>query len=158
MPVVLYRVDERLIHGQVVVGWGSQLLPDRYVVVDEALVASEWERELYALGVPEEAGALFVGPAEARERIREWRDSPLRHILLTRDLRTMATLARGGLLRGEEVNLGGIHFSTGREAVLPYLFLNQEDRALLLKLAEEGVVVTARDLPGSGGIPLRDLL
>ena len=35
MPIVLYRIDERLIHGQVVVGWGGQLRPDLFVVVDE---------------------------------------------------------------------------------------------------------------------------
>ena len=37
MAIVLYRVDERLIHGQVVIGWGSQLQPSRYLVVDDAL-------------------------------------------------------------------------------------------------------------------------
>jgi PTS system mannose-specific IIB component/fructoselysine and glucoselysine-specific PTS system IIB component len=95
MPIVLFRVDERLIHGQVVVGWGSQLRPDRYVVVDEALVASEWERELYALGVPEGTEALFVDLAVARESLEQWEASPLRTILLTRDLGTMAALAGG---------------------------------------------------------------
>ena len=33
VPLVLLRVDERLIHGQVVLGWGSALRPDRYIVV-----------------------------------------------------------------------------------------------------------------------------
>ena len=47
MPIVLFRVDERLIHGQVVVGWGSKLRPDRFLVVDAALATSEWEQELY---------------------------------------------------------------------------------------------------------------
>ena len=37
MPVVLCRVDERLIHGQVVIGWGHELRPDRYVVVDDEI-------------------------------------------------------------------------------------------------------------------------
>ena len=54
MTVVLYRIDERLIHGQVVIGWGTQLHPDSYLVVDDALAASDWEQELYVLGLPEQ--------------------------------------------------------------------------------------------------------
>jgi mannose/fructose/N-acetylgalactosamine-specific phosphotransferase system component IIB len=52
MPIVLFRVDERLIHGQVVVGWGGPLHADRIVVVDDAIAGSPWEQELYCLGVP----------------------------------------------------------------------------------------------------------
>jgi PTS system mannose-specific IIB component/fructoselysine and glucoselysine-specific PTS system IIB component len=60
MPIVLHRIDERLIHGQVVVGWGSQLHPDRIVVVDDDLSASTWEQELYVLGLPPEITAEFT--------------------------------------------------------------------------------------------------
>ena len=45
MPVVLYRIDERLIHGQVVMGWGPQLAVEHYVVVDDELATSEWEQD-----------------------------------------------------------------------------------------------------------------
>jgi hypothetical protein len=65
MPVVLYRVDERLIHGQVVVGWGGPLNADRLIVVDDDLAASPWEQELYCLGVPAEFEAHFTTVAEA---------------------------------------------------------------------------------------------
>ena len=46
VPIVLFRVDERLIHGQVVIGWGHELRPERYVVVDDDLAESPWEQEL----------------------------------------------------------------------------------------------------------------
>jgi PTS system mannose-specific IIB component/fructoselysine and glucoselysine-specific PTS system IIB component len=52
MPIVLLRVDERLIHGQVVVGWGEHIHMDRIAVVDDEISASPWEQELYCLGVP----------------------------------------------------------------------------------------------------------
>jgi PTS system mannose-specific IIB component/fructoselysine and glucoselysine-specific PTS system IIB component len=52
MSIVLFRVDERLIHGQVVVGWGERLHIQQIVVVDDQLRESPWEQELYCLGVP----------------------------------------------------------------------------------------------------------
>jgi PTS system mannose-specific IIB component/fructoselysine and glucoselysine-specific PTS system IIB component len=158
MPIALYRVDERLIHGQVVIGWATTLRPGRYLVVDRALSESEWEQELYVLGLPEGTSAAFVSPEEAREKLKSWKEDEIVSVLLTRDVETMAELGKGGLLRGEEVNLGGIHFQVGREEVLPYLFLDQRDRGLLEELASEGVLVSARDLPGSSRVSLDTLL
>lgn len=158
MPIVLYRVDERLIHGQVVVGWGAHLHPDRIVVVDDELARSPWEQELYSLGLPPAVRAEFEPVDRARDLIDEWRRSPVRTLLLTRDVATMRRLGEGGLLRDEEVNIGGIHFAPGRRAVLPYVYLSDEDRAQLRRLADEGAFISARDLPSSRGIGLPDLL
>lgn len=158
MPILLYRVDERLIHGQVVVGWGSQLRPDRYLVVDALLANSEWEQELYILGVPERTGVEFVAPGPAREELPGWRESELRSTLLTRDIPTMLELARGGTLKGENLNLGGMHLRKGRVQALPYLFLDESDRVALKELAKEGVEISAQDLPGSPKVTLGSLL
>lgn len=158
MPIVLFRVDERLIHGQVVVGWGERLKMDRIIVVDDDLHSSSWEQELYCLGVPPSIDTLFVTVEEARRDLPHWRDDARRIVVLVRDLQTLARLAEGGLLRQEEVNLGGIHFATGRERVLPYLFLNREEFMALERIAATGAVLSARDLPGSRMVPLEDLL
>lgn len=156
MPIVLYRVDERLIHGQVVLGWGHQLRPDRYVVVDDELAVSEWEQDLYRLGT---AGAdvLFTTVEEARERLSGWRSEPAKSILLTRDTPTMRRLAQGGLLRGESVNLGGLRHGPDRVEVLTYLHLNDDDVRDLEAMAKEGVDVSARDLPDAHKVTLESL-
>lgn len=158
MSVVLYRVDERLIHGQVVVGWGARLRPDRIVVVDDDLAGSAWEQELYAMGVPAEVEAEFVTVAVATERLPGWKSSAERVLLLTRDISTLARTAHTGLLRGEEVNIGGIHHAPGRTRVLRYVFLSDEEREALKELGESGVRITARDLPGARPVDLSELV
>lgn len=158
MSIVLFRVDERLIHGQVVVGWGGPLHADRIVVVDDDIAASPWEQELYCLGVPPEIEASFVSVEEARRLLPSWRTDGHRLVVLVRDLATATRLAEGGLLRDEEVNLGGIHHAAGRERVLPYLFLSPDERAGLRALAAQGIRLSARDLPGSRRVPLEELL
>src|ERR1043165_1101670 len=107
MPIVLLRVDERLIHGQVVVGWGGPLHADRIVVVDDAIAGSTWEQELYCLGVPPEMEASFATVDQARGQVAQWRSGGKRVIALVRDIPTALRLAEGGTLAGEEVNLGG---------------------------------------------------
>jgi PTS system mannose-specific IIB component/fructoselysine and glucoselysine-specific PTS system IIB component len=157
VPILLQRVDERLIHGQVVIGWGSQLRPDRYIVVDDELSASEWEQDLYALGAGE-TETVFTTVDAARRALAEWRDDPRRSILLTRDISAMLRLAAGGLLADSAVNLGGIHHGPHRTEVLTYLHLTPEDRDDLEALAGEGVRISARDLPGGHEVGLEALI
>lgn len=158
MPIVLLRVDERLIHGQVVVGWGERLHMDRIVVVDDELSDSAWEQELYCLGVPPTVDAAFLDVDEARRAYPHWKTEARRVVVLLRDLTTLVRLAEDGVLEGETVNLGGIHHSAGRERVLPYLFLSRAERGALERLRELGARVSARDLPGSREVELDELL
>ncbi len=156
MPPVLIRIDERLIHGQVVIGWANQLRPDRYVVVDDELAKSRWEQDLYRLG----AGGVeaeFVPCAEARSRFAEWRQAPERTILLTRDVATMRRLAEGGVLAGEALVVGGVHHGPGRREALTYVHLTEEEMRDLEAIAAAGVDVSARDLPDAPRVDL-DLL
>lgn len=158
MPIVLYRVDERLIHGQVTVGWGSTLEPDRIIVVDDELADAPWEQDLYRLGVPDRVEVEFLGVEDARDALGGWREDELRSILLARDVRTMRRLAEGGALEGERVNIGGIHHAAGRQAVLPYVYLGAEEREELRALEDAGVEVSAQDLPGSRRVSLDELV
>lgn len=158
MTVVLFRVDERLIHGQVIVGWGGRLHPDRIVVVDDELAASPWEQELYSMGVPAGVEAGFASVDDALERLPGWLESEDRVLILTRTIDTMNRLARTGLLRGEEVNIGGIHHGPGRVRVLRYVFLSKEEKDALVELSSAGAKVTARDVPGARGVDLDELV
>jgi PTS system mannose-specific IIB component/fructoselysine and glucoselysine-specific PTS system IIB component len=157
MPIVLFRVDERLIHGQVVVGWGGPLHADRIVVADDEIADSPWEQELYCLGVPPEIDAVFVTVDEARRRVPEWKGGG-RVIVLVRDVATARRVAEGGVLAGEEVNLGGIHHAEGRTRVLPYLHLGPGDGDALREIAASGAEVSARDLPATRKVMLDELL
>lgn len=158
MPIVLFRVDERLIHGQVVVGWGARLHPDRIVVVDDDLAASAWEQELYGMGVPPHIQTEFLGVQEARVQLPAWREGSEAVFLLTRNISTMARLAENGRLDGVDVNLGGIHHAPGRRSVLPYVYLSDAEQDELARLADAGARISARDLPSARKVGLDDLL
>lgn len=149
MSVVLFRVDERLIHGQVVLGWGGQLKPDRYIVVDSELAVSEWEQELYRLALPNGTAAEFWSPALAAVNIQTWQESTERTFLLVRSLAAAVELAAGGALDGATLNLGGLHHAPSRRELLPYLYLGEEDVERVRWLQSSGVNVVAQDLPGS---------
>jgi len=78
MPIVLCRVDDRLIHGQVVIGWGRPLAARRILLVDDEVAANPWEQELYRMAVPDGVAIVFAGAAEAMEQLARWQADPER--------------------------------------------------------------------------------
>ena len=156
MSLVLYRIDDRLIHGQVVVGWGQRLGIKFIVLVDDAVRANVWEQELYRMGVPGAMDVVFATVAEAAPRIAEWEADPRKGLLLTGDVETMVALcAAAPAVR--RVNLGGIHARDGRTERLRYVFLTEAEATQLTALAARGVEVTAQDLPTAKPVPVAEL-
>lgn len=157
MGLVLYRIDDRLIHGQVVVGWGQPLDIGFIVLVDDQVATSDWEQELYRMGVPPEMEVMFESVESATARLDSFRSDPRAGILLTADIDTMARLVDAtGTIPG--VNVGGIHHREGRTQRLRYLFLNADEEAALRRINASGSVVTAQDVPAARPLPIDEML
>ncbi len=157
MSIVLTRVDDRLIHGQVVVGWVQSLRADRIVLVDDAVASNTMERELCTLGVPPGLAVSIVSEDEAVRRFAEWATGRERVLLLMGSVRTAARLCEGAPdLRA--VNLGGVHNGQGRTERLAYVYLSDDEARTLRRLSEGGVRVTAQDVPNARPVPLKELL
>ena len=157
MTLALARVDDRLIHGQVVIGWGRPLGASFIVLVDDAVRASEWEQELYRLAAPPEVEVIFASVEEAAAALPGWMGRPDRGILLTADVITMADLQARSAGSLEAVNLGGIHHRPGRTQRLPWVYLSDDEFERLQRLAAAGVRVTAQDVPATSAVPLESL-
>ena len=156
MTLVLNRIDDRLIHGQVVVGWGQPLNVAFIVVVVDEVAASDWEQELYRMGVPPDMEVRFHSAADAAPLLDGYRTETRPGILLTGDIATMRSLVEHGGVR--EVNVGGIHYRAGRTQHLRYVFLTAKEQEELTALATLGAVVTAQDVPAARAVSLGELL
>jgi PTS system mannose-specific IIB component/fructoselysine and glucoselysine-specific PTS system IIB component len=153
----LYRIDDRLIHGQVVVGWGQPLDLRFIVLVDDEVAASDWEQELYRMGVPPDMDIYFDAVDAAATNLDRYQEDDRRGLLLTGDIATMARLVEAtGDIR--QVNVGGIHHRPGRTQRLRYVFLTPVEEAQLRALAANDIEVTAQDVPAARPIPLDEIL
>ena len=156
MTLVLYRIDDRLIHGQVVVGWGQPLDIEFIVLVDDTVADAEWEQELYRMGVPPELEVVFQAADDAINTRANDRSDTRAGILLTGDIATMSKLAAASGI--STVNIGGLHSRAGRVQKLRYVFLAPDEERELRALAARGVAVTAQDVPTARPVSLEDVL
>jgi mannose/fructose/N-acetylgalactosamine-specific phosphotransferase system component IIB len=155
MSFLLYRIDDRLIHGQVVVGWGQPLDAKFIVLVDEGVASSDWEQELYRMGVPPYMEVYFVAVSGAMDVIRKLQQDERPGILLTADIATMHQLVDAGVI--EAVNVGGIHHRPGRDQKLRYVFLTPQEATELEAMSRQ-VRVFAQDLPGAQEYSIEQIL
>jgi mannose/fructose/N-acetylgalactosamine-specific phosphotransferase system component IIB len=157
VAIELCRIDDRLIHGQVVVGWGQPLDVGFIVLVDDEVATSDWEQELYRMGVPPEMDVYFHDVAGAAREYRRYALDARAGILLTGDIATMRQLV-DAVPDIRAVNIGGIHHKPGRAQKLRYVFLTGEEEQGLRALAARGVDVSAQDVPSARPIPLAAVL
>ncbi|WP_434383994.1 PTS system mannose/fructose/N-acetylgalactosamine-transporter subunit IIB [Melittangium boletus] len=152
--ITLVRVDNRLIHGQVVEAWLPHLKVSRVVVADDEAAESPLVRAAMALAVPSAVEVLILPlaqvdfPALSRDAIKT--------LLLLRDVAAAPFCLTHGL-KLEHLNLGNVHFATGRRQVSASVFLTEAEVQTLTRLGEGGTRVEARAVPSEKPVELSEL-
>jgi PTS system mannose-specific IIB component/fructoselysine and glucoselysine-specific PTS system IIB component len=153
--VELVRLDDRLVHGQVVVGWGQALAVSLVILVDDRVRESGWEQELYRMGMPPDMELAFVSVAEAVDALPTWAESARKTLVLTGDVDSLVRLVEAAGIR--RVNIGGVHQNPERKQRLRYVYLSDAEMTELRRLADCGVDVSAQDVPTARPIPLSEI-
>lgn len=148
MPLTLVRIDDRLIHGQVVLGWARALKPDRIVVSNDRVARSPWERKFYTSSVPSHIKVSFL---DLEETARQLLNNTFKNesvMILFETVKDVHTVIEKGVTL-QNVNVGGLHYRDEAVELLPYVFLTDEDRRYLRELVKRSITLTAQDIPGN---------
>ncbi|UCF04794.1 MAG: PTS sugar transporter subunit IIB [bacterium] len=149
----LLRIDDRLIHAQVVIGWGRVLHPDRIIAADDEVASDEWLRNQYLTATQHEFKVSILSLQDAVDQIAGGVFDSEKVILLVKGPKDVVRLMDLGL-PVEEVNVGGLHYSEGKERILDFVYLNEADRTALRELVKRGVTLEARALPENDSVIL----
>lgn len=142
----LVRVDDRLIHGQVSVGWAPGIGPKYIIIADDEISLSDEDKELYLLGVPFEYEGMVLSVKDAAGFLTDHRDESF--IVVIRNLQNALELYRSGY-KFEYLNLGGLHLSEGKEEINHYIFMDKNDIDCLKRIEQEGIKIFVQDLPAN---------
>lgn len=145
--IALVRIDNRLLHGQILEAWAPRLGTREVVVADDDAARSPLARAAMTLCVPPEMPARVCTLAEVDFAALAADPRPI--LLLLRDVEGLARARALGLSPGmvPRVNLGNVHYEPGRRQISPSVFLTRDEVDTLLALAEEGFEIEARAVP-----------
>lgn len=155
--IVLVRIDDRLIHGQVVEGWLRVIQAGRIVVVSDQAVQDSFQVSLMRLAVPPEVELTVLSVEDAAKVLASPPWSGERVMVLMPGLREARRLAEAGW-RPESINLGGLHDAPGRTSHTPSLALDAEDQKDIRFLLSRKIPIETRALPGDEKKPVEDFL
>ncbi|UCF31651.1 MAG: PTS sugar transporter subunit IIB [bacterium] len=144
MPVVLARVDDRLVHGQVVEGWVPFVHADSIYVVNGRICEDESRCRFMRMVVPEHLSFRVLAPADLKG-VLDGDDQ--RKVLLLFDSLTDVLAAVQAGARLMTINVGNLHHVRGGVEVSPSVFLNRKDIGVIRELFMKGIRIEARDVP-----------
>jgi PTS system mannose-specific IIB component len=156
--IVLARVDNRLVHGQVLEAWVPALAAQGILVADDEVAGNALARAAMGLAIPRKITFHVGRLAEVAEMLRPGgpgAPAP-RTLLLVRNVRDAAALRDQGVPL-PHLNLGNVHFSQGRKQVMPTVYLDTAEIAALGRLARAGTEIEARAVPAETPVPLSTL-
>lgn len=146
------RIDDRLIHGQVIVGWLPEIKPDRLLVVNDKISEDFMRQELMALSVPPEIDLKFFSTGEvSAEAVSE------QSFLLVASPRDAWECLQKGIAP-QRFNVGGMHSRDNKEEIFEALHVDSEDRHYFDKILDMGVVPVFQPTPQNEPLILGDIL
>ncbi len=141
MSVVLYKIDERLVHGQVVASFAKFLSCDEFIVVNDKVAYDEDQITLMELAVPAGAELQVVTCAEYADIVKTNDFWGKKTIVVFRYLTDVMNVVEMGV-KIDSLNCAGFFQSKEKPNAVKYnnnLFLDDEDKANLRKLADLGI-------------------
>lgn len=143
MTLKLVRVDDRLIHGQVVAIWLKALNARRIVIVDDRTAKDDFLREVITYAAPAGVAVEIHDLAAGTERLLQLADDPEPAFVLMRSPVTALRLREAGV-EFPLLNIGGIGAGPGRKPLYRNISASPEEIAALRRLEELGTRVELR--------------
>lgn len=146
MSLVLTRIDNRLIHGQVLESWVPFLHADCIVVANDEVACSPLKRMMMTASVASRM-RVEIGTIEASVALLTTSELENYKILLLFASTSDALRAYRLGLYYPQLNLGNLHAGEGRARLSCTIFIDPEGLADLEQLEQAGVDITARCIP-----------
>ena len=156
MPdILLTRVDNRLIHGQVGMTWATHLGADLIIVANDAVAGDEVQQNLMDMAVASTAETRYFTLQKTIDVIGlagDWQ-----HIfLVVRTPQDALKLVENGVTI-KVLNIGNMHFSEGKKQVTSTISVDEDDKMAFRRLIELGVKVELRKVPSDPVIPVEKI-
>ena len=157
MTLVLIRVDDRLVHGQVLLGWTRSLRVDHVIAADDDTAKDPMQSSLMKMAAPTGLGLSVLSVKDAARKLLAGDFDRAKVLLLVRGPQALLELRREGLTF-DKINAGNVRSAPGRKKLTKEIFASPEDIVAWKQLAAEGVSLQAQWLPDQSRHNLADLL
>lgn len=143
--LLLTRIDNRLVHGQVGVTWVNHLGANLIVVANDIVAEDSIQQNLMEMVISNSIGIRFFSVQKTIDVIQK--ANPKQKIFLVcKTPQDVARLVEGGVPI-KEVNIGNMHFSEGKTQISSTVCIDESDKEAFRKIKDAGVKLEIRRVP-----------
>ncbi|MGF2943475.1 PTS system mannose/fructose/N-acetylgalactosamine-transporter subunit IIB [Enterococcus xiangfangensis] len=142
--LVLTRIDDRLIHGQVMTAWIKNKGANQVVIVDDGTANDEYMIEVLEMAIPSEIAIGIFTKEDGVEFFSQGLDEPT--ILLVKGPQVLNYLVDNGI-NIEEVDIGGMGTREDRNVLYKNISTSKEENLSFKELVDKNVNVFVQVMP-----------
>jgi fructoselysine/glucoselysine PTS system EIIB component len=155
--IVLCRIDDRLVHGQVAFTWVPSLGADCLLAVNDRVAADAFQKMALGLAAPRGVRQLIQTVEEAIYFLSDPANQALKVLVLVKDLLDAAKLTEG-VPEITSINFGGIRTREGARLISKAVALTPADIVLARALIAKGIELEIRQVPTDSRQRLENLI
>ena len=149
MDCVLTRVDNRLVHGQIIEAWVPFLKASRIIVVDDEVASDFFRETVIKMSVPSDVEVIIHSVEDFVKynalQVNDNKDRVRSIILFSKVWDALRAYALG--FSFEKLNIGNIYNDECRQKLSACVLLSDEDIASIQSLLQRGVRIEMRRIP-----------
>jgi len=152
----LIRIDDRLIHGQVIAVWSRHKKFTRILILDDQVAADPFMLDVLSLAAPPGIEVDAMSIEDGAKDLTGGRSDLKTTMVLMKTPEAALRLYNAGL-HYKALNIGGIGNKPGRKNIFKNIAASPDEIAILKQLLEKGVTITLLTVPGERSKDFADL-
>ena len=146
MTIKIVRIDDRLIHGQIVQGWLKTIDVDKILIISDEVANDEMQQVLLSMAVPSNIKLVIKNIEDASYEITNEVYEKDNLMILFSNPQDIVRMIDNGI-KFQSINIGGMHYAHGKKQLLTNLSVDKNDVISFLKLINCGIELETRALP-----------
>ena len=155
--ILVTRIDDRLIHGQVVTAWIKQYPINRILIIDDELSKNKLMGRIYKAAAPVGIEVVIMNQDMAEGFIKETLVPKENLMILVKVPQVLEGLISKGIAINKVI-LGGMGAKPGRKTFNKNVSANEEETGCFKRMIEGGVEIYYQLVPNDKEVNIRKLL
>lgn len=155
MEVSVFRIDDRLIHGQIITAWIAYADAKVIVVADDKAAGDEFQQSLLKMATPSSITLKILSVSDAIKYVQSGEDGKV--LLLMRGPQQALEFVKAGIKK-DQINVGNMNMKKGKAKVLGNLWVFPEDVQAIKEIYDNGVKLEVRAVPNERSQDVLELL
>jgi PTS system mannose-specific IIB component len=157
MNIVMIRVDDRLIHGQILESWLPYLKAQCVVVVNDTLAEDQFQMAILSMAVPERIKLRMVNVDSVKELVTDPELSGKTTLVIVSSVLDAYRIVQNGIISCR-INLGNMRSSEADKQLMYSFWVSEQDIIMLKEMLAKGISVNLQSVPREKEIDIKYIL